>query len=384
MRKTVYLLIGLVLIFLAACGANEDLSKEEVLSQTIEKVETIESYSADIKMDTSMLGMDMSIEGVSDITHNPDTMYIKMTMNMPGMAMETETYYADGVGYMSMFDEWFEMSEEELQLGSFDQLNKEELEKLQAFEDQFEMTEEDGMYVLSLTGDGETFKKLVDPYLDSSMGGNGGEILFDEELDFSVNNFETKMWIDKKTMILTTQTVLADIEMDGEAFTISSEVSISNIDEVEPIEVPAEVLENVVADDYWEDDYDYEEEDLTLDEINEIIDFTIPTITHVPEGYELVDTYYDEYSGAVFISYEKDFYNYFTVDVYPSKEAYGEIYMEETTEEIDINGETGILQFSEGNFMYMTWMHGDLFIDLTVDGPEMSKDILLDIANGIE
>lgn len=385
MKKVALFMISFTMLFLVACGTGKDLSVEEVLTQMIEKVESIESYSADIKMTTSILDTIVDIEGKSDITHNPDTMYFDMKMGMPGMAMDIEMYYVDGKGYMSMFEEWFEMTEEEMQLQSFDQLNNEELDKYKAFADTFEMTEEDGKYVLSLEGEGEKFEPLVSAYLDPTMGGLGEEDMFEDTIEYDVTHFETKMWIDKKTMIMTEQTLKADLDMDGDTYTISSEGTIYNIDEVEPVVVPTEVVENAVTDDeIWEDDSEYVEQDYTVEEIQEMIDFTLPTIGSIPADYELVEAYYDEdYTGSVLLNYEKDYYNYFTVDIYPSLEAYGETAFEDM-EEITINGAPAYFELIDGNYMYIMWEHNGLFIDLTGDGPDMTKELLMEIAESVE
>src|SRR5699024_556791 len=143
MKKLVGFILLTALMILVACGqSNDDLSMNEVLDQSIQATGGLNSYAADMKIDTEMMGMEVSIEATGNITHNPDALYLDMAMGMPGFTMDVETYAVDEEVYMSMFGEWLIMEEEDLGLESFDQLTAEELEKLKSFEDQFEMTEE--------------------------------------------------------------------------------------------------------------------------------------------------------------------------------------------------------------------------------------------------
>lgn len=391
MRKSIGLLMIALSILLAACGAQEAKTVSEVLEQAVAASQELESYTADIKMDTEMMGMEVSIEGTSDITHNPDTLYLEMKMGMMGMTMDVETYVVEDEVYMGMFGEWFIVDEEEMGLESFDQLNEEELEKLNAFADQFEMTEEDDVYVLTLSGEGEAFKELIEPYLEASMEDFAMDPSMEEALaNITVNSLEMEMRVEQKTMLMQSQTVTAEIEIDGEPSQIHAESTISNVNGVDPVVIPEEVKENAVAESELLDEeyeHEYEEESLPLDEIKEIVDYTVPEVTAVPEGYEMTDSYYysDEFLDMVYLLYEKDAENGFVFTIYPSKEVYGEVYEDDMTETVSINGNEGVLETISEDFLFLTWEHDSgVFLELMGEGSEMTKEVLLQIAESVE
>ncbi|MCM3741617.1 DUF4367 domain-containing protein [Oceanobacillus luteolus] len=392
MKKSIALLMMAVLLLLAACGG-EAKTAGEVMEESIKATEELESYSADMKVDTEVMGMDMNIEAVSDITHNPDTLYMDMSMGMTGFTMDVEVYVVGEEAYMKMFGEWVMMDAEEIVgLEGFDQLNQTELEKLNDFIDHFEMTEEDGMYVLTLTGEGEEFQTLIDTYLEASMGDLAMDPSIEEDLytDLVVNSLKMELKIDKKSMIIQEQSVDADLSLDGESYAIKADTIISNVNEVEPVAIPDEVKDNAVTEDSLLD-FGFTEESLPLEEIREIVDYTVPEATFVPEGFELTDSSYyeDEMIEMVYLSYDKDGDNYFGLTVYPSKEAYveafGEVYEDESTETISINGSEGVLEVLDESFLFLTWEHEDgAFLELISEGTDITREILMEIAEGIQ
>ena len=388
MRKTVVLLMIAGLLLLAACGEDkEPLTEGEVLEQAVQANADLESYTTDMKIDTEMMDMEVSIEGTADVTHNPDTLYLDMTMGMAGISMDVETYIVGEEVYMSMFGEWFIMDEEEMGLENFDQLNEDELEKLEAFAEQFEMTEKEDQYILTLAGEGEDFEELIEPYLDTSMGDLAMDIDLEEDLsDLIINSFETEMKVDKESMLIQSQTVQAEFEMDGETYQVTAEATMSNVNEVEPIEVPEAVKENAVTEADWEEELGFAEEEMSLEEIKENVNYTIPDVSFVPDGYELTESYYysDDESEMVYLIYEDEDWNGFIFSVYPSQEDYGEVIEGEETETITINGNEGVLEAVDEDFMYLTWEHEDVFLELIGEGADMTKELFLQIAEGIE
>ncbi|WP_156856152.1 DUF4367 domain-containing protein [Oceanobacillus sp. AG] len=388
MRKTIALLIIASFLLLAACGEDkEPLTEGQVLEQAIQANADLESYTTEMKIDTEIMDMNVSIEGTADVTHDPDTLYLDMTMGMTGISMDVETYIVGEEVYMNMFGEWFITDEEEMGLESFDQLNEGELEKLEAFADQFEMTEEEDQYILTLTGEGEEFEELIEPYFDTSMGDLTMDIDLEEDLsDITINSFETEMKVDKESMLIQSQTVQAEFEMDGESIQVTAEATVSNVNEVEPIEVPEEVKENAVMEEEWEEDFAFLEEEMSLEEIKENVDYTIPDVTFVPEGYEMTESYYssDDESEMVYLIYEDEDWNGFVFSIYPSQEDYDGMFEGEETETITINGNEGNLAVDDDGFMCLTWEHEDVFLELIGEESEMPKELFLQIAEGIE
>lgn len=380
MKKRIFpILIILISITLAACGTNKTLTKSEVLTEASEAVANLKSYSIDMILNVNMMDTETKIEGTGDITHNPDTMHMTMAMGMPGMSMDFETYVNEDEAFMSMFGEWFTMSKEELGLESFDQLNKEQMDELARLSDKFEMTEQNNMYVLTLSGEGEEYSKILQPFIESSMGDFLDEpIIIDEMPNILVNSIDIELQIDKKTMIMMAQSIIADIDVDGEPMKLDGQFTISNINEVQPVEIPAEVRENAV------DAFLFNEEPMSLEEIQEAVDFTIPQVTTLPEGFSLIDSWYDESVQMVTLNYEKDIENGFSLSIYPTEEAYGEIITDETTETVTINGNEGTLSDMDG-FIILTWTDAEgKIVELVGGGPELTSDQFIQMAESVQ
>lgn len=113
MKKVTAWMMIVFLLLLAACGG-EAKTAEEVIKQSIQASEELESYSEEMKIDTEMMGMEMTIEATVDITHNPDGLYLEMMMGMAGITMDLETYMVGDEVFMKMFGEWVVVEDEEL------------------------------------------------------------------------------------------------------------------------------------------------------------------------------------------------------------------------------------------------------------------------------
>ena len=141
-----YITSLLLLLVLSACGTKE-LDKSEVLANTIEKSTALESYSIEMDMDIDADDMQQKMKINGDVTHNPDAMYLNINMEAMGMAIVSEMYMNGKEAYMNLFDQWVKMDTEELGITSFDQLNKDSMDKLTQFTEQFVMTEEEDKYI---------------------------------------------------------------------------------------------------------------------------------------------------------------------------------------------------------------------------------------------
>ncbi|MGM8214910.1 DUF4367 domain-containing protein [Bacillaceae bacterium W0354] len=134
-----------------------------------------------------------------------------------------------------------------------------------------------------------------------------------------------------------------------------------------------------------EDDFLDFEESMSIEEIQEQVDFTIPQVTSIPADYKLVEGFYDESIGIgiVMLNYEKDDENGFMLSIYPSREDYGEELLGETSETITIKGNEGTLTDLE-DFLILTWEQDGLFLELIGGGPDMNKDLLIEIAESVQ
>ncbi|WP_246200007.1 DUF6612 family protein [Salirhabdus euzebyi] len=389
MKKYAVLVLLLFTVILSACGGGaEKLDAKEVLTQSAEAVDTLDSYSINMVMNMDMMDMENTMDISGDITHSPDTMYLMMSMGMLGMSMDFETYVNQDEAYMSMFGEWFIMDKEELGIESFDQLNKEEAEKLIPFSDQFEMTEDGNMYVLSLSGEGEEYSELVEELVQSSMG----ELPTDPAMEpmiqsINVNSLDLEVRIDKDTFIQMSQQISADLEIVEEETTtpmqLEAQFDISNVNSVEPIVIPDEVKDTAVEDFMGDADSLGFPEEMTIEEIQEMVDYTIPQVRNLPEDYSLIESLYDETMDMVMLSYEKDYENGFMLSTYRSEDEYEPFDETMEGEPVTIQGTEGLLYDMEG-FYVLTWEHNGLFLELMGGGPEITRDQFVEFAQSVE
>ncbi|MDQ0252979.1 hypothetical protein J2S74_000351 [Evansella vedderi] len=389
MKRYISFFIAFFIITLSACGTEETLDKGEVLNRAVGAAETVESYSVDMNMNIEMMGMENQLVVTGDITHNPDTMYLLMNMGMPGMSMDFEVYAHEEEAYMSMFGEWFVMDTEELGMEDFDQLTEEHMEKFLRFIDDFEMTEEGDNYVLVLSGEGDEYSPLIEDFVQSAMGDFQPDQDLEEMMDLiHVNHLDLELHIDKETFFQTAQIVNADIEIVEQGTNIpmllEGRFDISNINEIDPIEIPGEVRENAV-DEFMDFDPGFPNEEMSLDEIQERTSYQIPTVTDLPEGYTLTESMYEEAMDMVMLNYEKDMENGFMLTITPTENEYNDLFLEEMQDEetVVIQGNDGVI-IDMDFFIVLMWEQNDLFIELTGGGPDLTRDKLIQIAENIK
>lgn len=381
---------GAALLFvLSACGTEVALGKADVLDRSIEAAEDLEGYSMTMEMAFEIMEMESKLEAEGDVTHDPDTAHLLMSMGMMGMTMEFEVYLYEDEAYMSMFGEWIKMDPEELGADDFNQVTKEDMEKYAEYIEDFEMAEEQDVYILTLTGEGDEFSVLIEDLVQSSLGDFQPEQDIEEYLeDIRVNSLEMELHIDKETYLQTVQIVKADIEIseDGESLPmkIDARVNISDFNEVEPVEIPEEVRENAVEDfmdvddDLLFDDEYFEDEQLSFEEIQERTGYKIPELTEVPEDYTMADTFYNQSMDSVYISYEKDMENGIMLYVYPVESQFfghGE-------EEVTIQGQEGII-IREDFWIDLMWEQEGLAIELSAIGEDITEEELLELAESL-
>ncbi|MCL7748680.1 DUF4367 domain-containing protein [Halalkalibacter alkaliphilus] len=394
MRSLAILLTVLSFFALTACGT-ETFSQTDVLGKSIEAVEDLESYSVEMDMAISMMEMETNMTLSGDVTHNPDAMYLVMNMGMPGMSMEIEAYALEETVYMSMFGQWMKVEASEMGLEDFDQLNEEAMRKLLDFSEEFTMVEENNVYVLTLSGEGDEYSVLIEDYLKSGMGEFNDDATKEEMMNaIQVNDFSMEIHIDKNTFMQTTQIFNADLLIEEDGFTMplsmSGTVKMSNVNGVAPIEIPVEVKENAVEEDAAFLDFDGEGlelfgeyQELSIEEIQEIVEYHIPEVQGLPEGYELTDSLYDEAMEMVMISYEKDLDNSFLFSVMPIENDpfFDQAFIE--GEEVTVKGNEATL-LDMGFFISLSWEQDGLLFELAGSGADLSSEVFLEMAENLE
>jgi hypothetical protein len=392
--KRYFTLFLIVLMFgLTACQQEENLDKEEVLAKAVEAINSLNGYSIDMNMNVDTMGMENTITANGNVTHDPDTMHLNMSMGMAGMSMDFETYANEETAYMSMFGEWFKMSEEEADLDSFDQLNKEEMEKLQRFSDEFQMEEKDDSYVLTLVGGGDQYSPLIEELVQSSLGEMPVEEGADILSTMTVNQLELEITIDKKTFIQTGQNVNADLEIEEDGTTtpllLKGQFTISNINQVDPIEIPQEVIDRAVSEDEYMEGFKEEDaeffdfgKEMSPEEIQEQASYTVPKLTHVPEGYSLIESMYDESMSMAMFSYEKDEENGFMLSINPI----GDDAIQDDMfagEKVTVQGNEADFYQEDEWFYSVSWEQEGLFVEIIGSG-SLTREEILEIAENIQ
>ena len=251
------------LVFGTSAGvALESTSASDVIDKSHKAMEELESFSTTVKMEQTVadnIGDEGTLHSSStveqDVTLNPFAMYQKSTtattyddgeeeyITLESYWMEDEVYQQepDGTWVKMVNDDFGMLLEGLIEHPSY------HLEDMEAFADEMIVTEEDGYYVLTYEGDGETFIELTnDLYatMDEEDEEGMGEI-WDEIV---INSLVYEMRIDKETYFLTS--VIMDLDMDLEEgednFNIIQTVNSEfyNFNEVGTITVPDEVKDN--------------------------------------------------------------------------------------------------------------------------------------------
>ncbi|KMK77437.1 DUF6612 family protein [Alkalihalobacillus pseudalcaliphilus] len=247
----------------------EGLSAEDILTQSMEAMNAINSFSSEMKVDQVIdfgevdpeLGSSSMTTGITmnmDAMMEPFSMYqtIEMAIDELGDSFTSETYLTeDGMfQYEPSLDEWLkypdEMHDEILALGSVEATPEEQIELLRSFGDEIEVTEEGDSYVLTVSGSDQNLEALADEVM--SMTGAAGE-----EMEFLLNmmtisDLSYSLYINKETFLQEaidmTMTMELNMEEEGVTMTMTQTTSgtFTNYDQVDTIVVPDEVIDSAV------------------------------------------------------------------------------------------------------------------------------------------
>lgn len=286
MRKILLTLFAsLSLIVLGACGDDKvesektesDSTQEEssesimdIYEKAIAAAEEIESAEVTVELDQVMEfdgeEMETSSEFTMLMTMEPFVMHQVGTTSMAfgpdnEETMDIEMYMTDEDMYFyeGFSGQWISMGEEMGDLlGTMSDLDDQQdpYEQLKMFEDyieHFSVETTDDAYVLSLTADPESLDEFFSEILEETMSGEL-DMLLEDDLDIfesmDIEALSYKITLDKDSLQVKAYDMQMDMTIteDGESMRISQDVRsvYSNINEVGPIEVPQEVIDNAV------------------------------------------------------------------------------------------------------------------------------------------
>ncbi|WP_051359312.1 DUF6612 family protein [Paucisalibacillus globulus] len=266
MRKLFFISTLVMLTFgLVACGENA----EDVYTKAMEAADKMESAEVSMKLNQEIA---MAEEGkiviASDMEGSmiidPIAMHQKGTMSMTmggeemPMEMDTEIYFVDNEMYIfeSMTEQWIKADSSLLPIDTLTSNQpdvSEQLKMMEEYVEDFEFEEKDNEFVYKLTADGEGFKKLteemLDEYLPKELTAEMGDLTqLLEEME--IKTLYIEMYIDNKTYDLKKYNLDMDMSMKVEGETISivqnMKSEYTNINAIDKIEVPQEVLDSAV------------------------------------------------------------------------------------------------------------------------------------------
>ncbi|WP_018924103.1 DUF6612 family protein [Salsuginibacillus kocurii] len=270
------LIVAAGLLSLSAC-AGESATTAEVLQESNELMQELDSFS--IAMDSEqtmpdlMMGenesgdMTMDISSEQDVTLDPLKMYQHISFDMPDQAeaMSQEAYMTSDTFYQEeMGGQWIKLTGEALAgMGNIEEMMQDPAtQTIQAekMANEFSLSEDNDQYHLEFEGDEDEFLETAEEELMQAMGGETiDDLMFEMFDEIELHSLDYEMFIDKESYYLTDLVMNVDMEFDfdlgetdemfGEMMTNfrivqDSHLAFSNFNEVEPIEIPAEIEEN--------------------------------------------------------------------------------------------------------------------------------------------
>ncbi len=250
-----------VTLSLAACD-NKPNTPEEVLESSIQAMEQTNSYRTEVKIEQDIdlfsPGSKQTNELTMDYVKDPLGLHITQNTKIDNVnKVGAQLYFADGdvytidsnyekenwwkgkdTGYHPSLDEAKEYMD----------LSK-RLEDFQRHSEKLKLEEKEEHYILTLTGEGDSFHELSVYFLDISMP---AFIDTDWGENLQNNGFTYTIYIDKESFHFTKSLIRANLEMDLTDMEdrleteTTIEEKISKYDELERIVIPDEVIENAL------------------------------------------------------------------------------------------------------------------------------------------
>ncbi|SDJ01914.1 DUF6612 family protein [Natribacillus halophilus] len=244
-----------------ADATEEEMDAEEVLSESMEAMDQLNSYSAEMDMDQtiSVDGEEMPMDMTMNMDVVLDPMSFSQTMITPDPMteeeMEIEQYMdEDGTIYMldPEMDEWIMMDGSDLGLENIEDLEmspQEQLEMMETFASDLNMEEEEDRYALSIEGFGDEFMELIQEF--AAMG----DPQMQEEMDqflgqMDINALDYVIYIDKETFYQDEIEMNMELEMEegGQSMEMSQKMqgTFSDFDETDEIDIPEEAIDEAI------------------------------------------------------------------------------------------------------------------------------------------
>lgn len=287
------LTVGLMTLVFTACGesteetggTNEegqsDLTMQDVYSKALEASKDMKSTEIEIELqqyiDTSEKEFTKNIDSSFTVEMTMDPLAVHMggitnvsmdgegdesNENVPGMKdMDIDIYLLNDVMYMynEQMGNWIKKKNAGVDAVEEMTIQKlypaEQLEMLEDYSDEFSFEESDDAFILSLDADGDEFNDLFQELVEGDVADKMMREMESDKEDMSdimqIKSMSLEMTIDKETFYVKTYNINTDmtIKAEGQEMNIQQnlESEYSNIDGVDPIEVPEDIEEKAVT-----------------------------------------------------------------------------------------------------------------------------------------
>src|SRR5690625_93047 len=264
-RLLTVLMAAMLMTILTACGEDE----EEVYEKAVEVANDMESAEikavVDQTIDYPEEGEPIKTENTFDMEMTLDPMAIHqkgathLIMEDMEDIMDLEMYLIEDDLYIyeSTSKQWLKTTTEmfdEIDMGDQQQDPAEQLKMIQDYTKELEFEENDDSYMLTLNADGEEFDKLFQEVLDETLPAELMDSLGKDEQEMlksmKMNALDYKIEINKKNYEMKSFNMKSDItlEVEGDELTIAQDMKAvySNINGVDPIVVPQDVIDQAV------------------------------------------------------------------------------------------------------------------------------------------
>lgn len=232
---------------------------EELMTRANEASMNLESFA--IETDVSQI-ITMTVEGEqqtqnvamsgrSEFVKTPLSMHQVMDMSIPGAGeQQIEQYMTEQGVYSKMGDQWIIMNDDlaaEIQ-ATIDQSQnlQQQLEQFRALTDSTVVSEEGDEYVLTADVSGDEVRSLAQSYMNQSGAADPQLEAMMEQME--ITNMKIHYAVDKETYMPTRTYVEMSMNMTAEGQEVSLDMTMEGIisehNEIGPIEVPQEVLDN--------------------------------------------------------------------------------------------------------------------------------------------
>jgi len=264
-RLLTVLMAAMLMTILTACGEDE----EEVYEKAVEVANDMESAEikavVDQTIDYPEEGEPIKTENTFDMEMTLDPMAIHqkgathLIMEDMEDIMDLEMYLIEDDLYIyeSTSKQWLKTTTEmfdAIDMGDQQQDPAEQLKMIQDYTKELEFEENDDSYMLTLNADGEEFDKLFQEVLDETLPAELMDSLGKDEQEMlksmKMNALDYKIEINKKNYEMKSFNMKSDItlEVEGDELTIAQDMKAvySNINGVDPIVVPQDVIDQAV------------------------------------------------------------------------------------------------------------------------------------------